>query len=559
MFNKKNSRKIGIDKMDKKRNKKDLNLITDEKTDYLHHYFANEDKFNDQLRDEFNKDIAKKLEEQRKELNDEGEKSDSCSSNQELPSDSSSNEKKDNVDFNDEESVSRSDLSESPQSPDKTPVKSPYAQKIESIKKPAEIKQEVVNETIPVAAFSNVAIETVEQRRARAREAYSNLQDLVERYGVKLSRNYTIDDDPDEMEEEYKSNRDKRHKNNQIKFYQRVLLNVIAGVEFLNDKYDPFSFKLKDWSKQVASDMDEYTEVLEELYEKYKDRGGRMAPEVRLLLLIVMSAVTFHLSQTLFGSGGLENTIKNNPSIINKIIGPLLKGDFGKNDDSRANEAPKDNQKILETLRKQNGNLKTEVKDESVESNASKDALAQEREKRLLAEQRAAFESQLRKQSEMYTTQLQQMRNQSQMHHAEASPVAYKEPVNTEKTNYILSDANKKPRFQSNPALRSEKRNENEKGIFSSEMKNRSDSKGSKFSSIKQAKNISNYDDEIFDSLGSSESSPDMDADDIIETSSKKNKSKNNSVKSIGKRRGSDFRSDGLSSSKRKNNNVFKL
>ena len=192
-----------------------------------------------------------------------------CQKKEEYP-DSSSNEKKDNVDFNDEESASRSDLSELPQSPDKTPVKSPYAQKTESIKNPAEIKQEVVNETIPTAAFSNVAIETVEQRRERAREAYSNLQDLVERYGVKLSRNYTIDDDPDEMEKEYKSNRDKRHKNNQIKFYQRVLLIVIAGVEFLNDKYDPFSFKLKDWSKQVASDMDEHTEVLEELYEKSK-------------------------------------------------------------------------------------------------------------------------------------------------------------------------------------------------------------------------------------------------------------------------------------------------
>ena len=33
-----------------------------------------------------------------------------------------------------------------------------------------------------------------------------------------------------------------------------------------------FEFKLKDWSKTVAADMDDYTEVLEEIYEKYKDR-----------------------------------------------------------------------------------------------------------------------------------------------------------------------------------------------------------------------------------------------------------------------------------------------
>ncbi len=58
--------------------------------------------------------------------------------------------------------------------------------------------------------------ETPEERRARSRENYMKLQDLVERYNVKLTRYFSIDDDPDEMEAEYQLHKDRRHKNNQV-------------------------------------------------------------------------------------------------------------------------------------------------------------------------------------------------------------------------------------------------------------------------------------------------------------------------------------------------------
>ncbi len=83
--------------------------------------------------------------------------------------------------------------------------------------------------------------------------------------------------------------------------------------------------------------MDDYTEVLEELYEKYKDRGGKMAPEIRLLFMIIMSGVTFHLIQTLFGSAGLGNTLQNNPNMLNKLLGSLMNGGMpGKQNDNVA-------------------------------------------------------------------------------------------------------------------------------------------------------------------------------------------------------------------------------
>ena len=175
------------------------------------------------------------------------------------------------------------------------------------------------NESFVNVNANNKKFESAEEKRARAREAYSKLQDLRKKYKVEPNRNFTINDDPDEMNEEYDRIKENRHKENQVKFYGRILITIISGAEFVNDKYNPFEFKLKDWSKQVASDMDEYTEILEELYEKYKDKGGKMAPEIKLLFMIIMSGVTYHLSQTLFSADGLSQTLNKKSKCFEPI------------------------------------------------------------------------------------------------------------------------------------------------------------------------------------------------------------------------------------------------
>ncbi len=211
-------------------------------------------------------------------------------------------------------------------------------------------------------------IETPEEKRARARESYAKLQDLVVKYNVNLSRSYSINDDPDEMEAEYKLHKDRRNKENQVKWYKRILITIVSGAEFVNEKYNPFEFKLKDWSKQVAADVDEYTEILEEIYEKYKHVGGKMAPELKLLFMIILSGVTFHLSQTLFGSATLGNVVQNNPNIINQLMGGLMKGGIGnllggggdKNEPvPEEKPAPHSNNDILNNIRKYNQAKKT--------------------------------------------------------------------------------------------------------------------------------------------------------------------------------------------------------
>lgn len=154
--------------------------------------------------------------------------------------------------------------------------------------------------------FSRIIV-TPEERRVRAREAFVKLQNLEERYKIKLTKPYTIDSDLDEMEEEYslhmeqiEKNNEQIEKNNKIKFYKQILLNVVCGVEFLNQKYDPFGYKLNDWGKNMADNLDDYTEVLDRLYEKYKDRVLiRLEPEEELYYRFLLSGLITHLSNSL--------------------------------------------------------------------------------------------------------------------------------------------------------------------------------------------------------------------------------------------------------------------
>ncbi|XWV25154.1 hypothetical protein QJ856_gp0618 [Tupanvirus deep ocean] len=597
-------------------------LQTDKQTDYLFDYFMNEDKIDEQLKGQLDEELAKKIENHQPKLDSRvisekpSRKAFSSEEKQELPSISPDSEDnfRPNVEFNDDDDEPMNLNSESPSS-----VKSPYGQKINASapfypiqSRPVDNKPKEIISERPILGEKLVAdvqkyIETPEERRARARDAYSKLQDLVEKYQVKLSRPFGIDDDPDEMEAEYDMHKERRNKTNQVKFYKQILLNVVCGVEFLNDKYNPFEFKLKDWSKQVASDMDDYTEVLEEIYEKYKDRGGKMAPEIRLLFMIIMSGVTFHLSQALFGNGGLDKTVQNNPNILNKLLGGLMKGGGGilgggnSNDEPpEAKEAAPNNKNILAAIRKHNQTKNSDIKSEATNTteaasetsqkmSTANEALAIERERRLLAEQRAAFENQMRKQNEMYMAQINDLRNQlsnqnmtvaSQMNvPSQVTPQNNNNFQNTNNyqntnnfqnnsVNQVLSDASRNPRFKENPIisngqysrpnLQQQQISDSNFDMFASEIKEPvKPIQKVKNSSVKKPTKIRL--DEILDSLGDRTTE---DIDDVIETSSKNRNRKINSLSkpiTSTKKPKNNSATRSVTASDKRNSNVLKI
>ena len=138
--------------------------------------------------------------------------------------------------------------------------------------------------------------------------------------GVTLSQNYTMNSDLKMMKFEYELHKSIRGKKNSINWMSSMCLNAIYGIEMLNDRYDPFSLKLKGWSEQMNADIDNYYDVFGELYEKYSTPGKSMAPELKLLLMISGGALKFHLSNQVINSlPNLNSALDENPQLIEKL------------------------------------------------------------------------------------------------------------------------------------------------------------------------------------------------------------------------------------------------
>ena len=159
-----------------------------------------------------------------------------------------------------------------------------------------------------------------QQIRMKKIELLRKLSELKQK-GYKLSKEYDFNSEIEDMEYEFELLKSFANKRNGIKLYKNVLLNVCSVSEFLNDKYDPFSFQLNGWSEHMSVEVDNYDDVLEELYEKYKGSGGKMAPELKLLLLILASASAFHFSKAhLANIPGLDKVLQKNPDMISKLV-----------------------------------------------------------------------------------------------------------------------------------------------------------------------------------------------------------------------------------------------
>jgi hypothetical protein len=138
--------------------------------------------------------------------------------------------------------------------------------------------------------------------------------------GIKLSQNYNMNSDYQTMKFEYDLHYSIRSKKNSINWMTNMMMNCVYGIEMMNDRYNPFDFKLKGWSEQMNSDIGNYYDVFGELYEKYNKPGKNVAPEMKLLFMISGSAIKFHLSNKLLGSlPNLTSMLSSNSNLTQQL------------------------------------------------------------------------------------------------------------------------------------------------------------------------------------------------------------------------------------------------
>ena len=106
-----------------------------------------------------------------------------------------------------------------------------------------------------------------------------------------------------------------------VKFSRRMLIACTTGLEFMNKKYNPFEIQLDGWSENVMENVEDYDEVFEELYVKYRSKMA-VAPEIKLIMMLGGSAMMFHLTNSMFKSvmPNMNDVIKQNPELVQNMM-----------------------------------------------------------------------------------------------------------------------------------------------------------------------------------------------------------------------------------------------
>ena len=172
---------------------------------------------------------------------------------------------------------------------------------------------------IPMNPDKPVSSQPQMSKEELLREKFKVLRKLeaLEKKGVELSKKYNMESPLAEMQGEYETIMDEKAKQNSVKFQGNMLMAVINGMEFLNNRFDPFDIKLDGWSEQLGENITDYDEIFGELHEKYKSKAS-MAPELKLLFQLGGSAMMVHMTNTMFKSAmpGMDDILRQNPDLM---------------------------------------------------------------------------------------------------------------------------------------------------------------------------------------------------------------------------------------------------
>ncbi len=170
------------------------------------------------------------------------------------------------------------------------------------------------------AAASSAPMEYLspEQEFAKKTEGLTTLE-RMDRKGI-TGNKMTMANSLEEITSEVDRRKDSKALEASIRFQRSMLRTVTNGMEFLNSRFDPLGVKLDGWSEQVDENIEDYDEIFEELYDKYKDKS-KVAPEVRLIMSLGLSAAMCHVTNTMFKSKmpGMDDILRNNPELARQF------------------------------------------------------------------------------------------------------------------------------------------------------------------------------------------------------------------------------------------------
>jgi hypothetical protein len=157
---------------------------------------------------------------------------------------------------------------------------------------------------------------TDRERRRKKRLMIKKLEEWYEKGLIKQSSHFNMDSSFEEVEDEYETALEDKRKKDSIKLQGWWFMTFVNSVEYANAAFNPFDINLDGWGEQVSEDIDSYEEIFSELHEKYK--GGKMAPELSLLLRLGFSAAVVNFTNKALSTAtpGFNDVIRQSPELM---------------------------------------------------------------------------------------------------------------------------------------------------------------------------------------------------------------------------------------------------
>lgn len=154
------------------------------------------------------------------------------------------------------------------------------------------------------------------EKRRKKRAMLKNLENWYEKGVIKSMSRLTMESSYEEIEDEYEGALEDKRKRDSVKIQQNWLITMVNTIEYGNSMFDPFGVSLDGWGESISEDIDSYGEIFEQLHEKYK--GGKMSPELSLLLRLGFSASVVHFSNKALSTAapGFNDVIKQSPELM---------------------------------------------------------------------------------------------------------------------------------------------------------------------------------------------------------------------------------------------------
>jgi hypothetical protein len=168
----------------------------------------------------------------------------------------------------------------------------------------------------------------ISNERAKIESEYTEKKEILyqmdrlESKGFRLPRKFSMQSNIEEMRTEYQRILREKEVDASIRFQRKMLMAFVTGIEFLNTRFDPFDIRLDGWSENIQEDITDYDDIFEELHDKYKSTGRKMAPELRLLMSLSGSAFMFHLTNSMFKQQPLpdvEQVLRSDPKLMKQF------------------------------------------------------------------------------------------------------------------------------------------------------------------------------------------------------------------------------------------------